>query len=256
MCECFSKRKATFLILGPACTRSCRFCSVAKGVPLPADVDEKENIVACVSELGLEYVVITSVTRDDLADGGASHFAAVIRRIKAALKSVKVEVLVPDFNGNTDSVKIVMDAGPDILGHNIETVGRLYPTVRQGADYHRSLRILKSAKENYPNKIIKSGIMLGLGETDDEICSAMKDIKETGCDILTIGQYLSPSKDNFPVKRFVAPAEFKKYEEIGMNMGFGRVVSGPFVRSSYLAEETYNKTKGSFYGKCNTAAVG
>lgn len=235
--ECFSQNFATFLILGKACTRNCSFCSVTKDAPAGSvDDDEPSRIAGFVRRVGLKYCVITSVTRDDLPDGGASQFVDVIRSIRSIRPAgVKVEVLVPDFGGRRESIEHVLNARPDIFGHNIETTRRLYPIARQGASYVRSLGLLRLAKENCPDQLTKSGIMIGLGESDQEVLETMKDIRSAGCDILTIGQYLKPGRGNLNIRRFATPDEFERYEVIGLAMGFRSVNSGPYVRSSYNA---------------------
>lgn len=238
--ECFSRKSTTFLILGDICTRQCTFCAVIKGTPSPVDVDEKEKILKAVKDLGLTYVVITSVTRDDLAGGGAGHFRDIIITLRRTFPGLKIEVLIPDFQGNSESLKIVLEAKPNVLNHNLETVRSLYPCVRPGADYARSLAILTYAKK-YFNSITKSGIMLGIGEKKEEVIQTFHDIRETGCDILTIGQYLKPSRNNYPVKRFVPLYEFEYYEKMALALGFRAIKSGPFVRSSYQAEQCFEK---------------
>ena len=237
--ECFSRQTATFMILGNLCTRNCRFCNVTKGEPSAVDINEPSNIVKAVLALNLKYVVITSVTRDDLPDGGASHFANVITALKEGCRDTKIEVLIPDFQGDNDALKMVIDAKPDIINHNVETVPRLYKDVRPMADYSRSLELLSNVKDA-SDIITKSGIMVGLSETFDEVVEVMKSLLEHKCDILTIGQYLAPSKNHIPVFEYVHPDVFAKYKEIGEKMGFKTVVSGPLVRSSYLAEEAFN----------------
>lgn len=235
--ECYSKGVATFLILGDICTRSCKFCAVKKGSPRDVDRDEPRRIVDAIRRLNLNYVVITSVTRDDLEDGGASNFVEVVHNIRRELKGVKVELLIPDFKGNEVALRKVIDAKPDVLAHNVETVPRLYKEIRPGADYARSLRVLKLVKE-YDKKIYtKSGIMLGLGEEEEEVLEVLSDLRKAGCDFLSIGQYLSPSKAHFPVRQYLKPEKFAYYKEKAHGMGFLYVASGPYVRSSYLASE-------------------
>ena len=237
ICHCFEQGTATFLILGDICTRGCKFCDVKRGVPLPVDEDEPRRLVEVIKELKLQYVVITSVTRDDLPDGGASMFARTIDEIRKTNLNCRVEVLIPDFCGSSESLKNVMEAKPDVLNHNLETVKRLYPTVRKGADYQRSLDLLFNVKRIDKNIISKSGIMLGLGESWDEIIGLMNDLKNAGCELLTIGQYLSPSKAHLPVAKFYHPDEFAELKIIGERMGLAHVESGPLVRSSYHAKE-------------------
>ena len=237
--ECWGMGTATFMILGESCTRNCGFCDVNTGYNLILDRDEPKRVAEAVKELGLSHTVITSVTRDDLDDGGASIFADTVRFIRRNTSST-IEVLIPDFKGSSDSLKIVIDSMPDILGHNIETVRKLYPDVRASADYERSLEILKRAKSFNKNIITKTGILVGFGEDEKEIIQTMKDIRETDCDIITIGQYLSPSKMHYPVRRYYTPEEFKRFELIGRGMGFVHVESGPLVRSSYHAKYPVN----------------
>lgn len=235
--ECFSKPTATFMILGNVCTRQCGFCSVEKGYePLSVDPDEPENIALTAKELGLKHVVITSVTRDDLAGSGAMQFALTIKAVRDSIPSISIEVLTPDFKGDERCLKIVLDERPDIFNHNIETVPSLYAKVRPQADYRQSLRVIETAKSMAANVITKSGLMVGLGETNDEIKSALKDLLNAGCDAITIGQYLRPSINNLEVQEYVSLEIFKEYEEYGRDIGFKYVYSGPFVRSSYNAE--------------------
>ena len=236
---CFAKPTATFMILGSVCTRNCAFCAVASGTPSAVDPTEPEQIVGAVREMGLRYVVITSVTRDDLPEGGATHFADVIRALKTSLPKVGVEVLTPDFNGDRNALKIVIDAGPDLFNHNMETVRRLYRTIRPLADYGRSLEVLRAAKEINPGIMTKSGFMLGLGETPGEVEVLLGDLRNVGCDALTIGQYLRPSKKNQPVVEYIIPRVFDELKDKAMQLGFASVASGPLVRSSMNAEETY-----------------
>jgi lipoic acid synthetase len=235
--HCFEQGTATFLILGDICTRGCKFCDVKRGIPLPVDEDEPKRLAEAVKELELQYVVITSVTRDDLPDGGASIFARTIREIKRQVPDCKVEVLIPNFAGSFESLKMVLEAEPDVLNHNMETVKRLYPTVRKGADYQTSLDLLLNAKKIDKSIITKSGMMLGLGESWDEITQLMNDLKNADCELLTIGQYLSPSEAHLPVTKFYHPDEFAELKIIGERMGFVHVESGPLVRSSYHAKE-------------------
>jgi len=237
--ECYAKSTATFLIMGDTCTRNCRFCAVQKGIPKSLESEEPKKIAEVVKGLGLKYVVITSVTRDDLEDGGASHFARVIREIRWENPEVKVEVLIPDFQGSAEALKIVLDARPDVLNHNLETVPRLYRTVRPKADYKRSLQILLMSKVINPKIPTKSGLMLGLGESKEEIIEVMEDLRKIECDFLTLGQYLAPSKNHLPIKRYVLPEEFEMLKEIALKLGFKGVASGPLVRSSYKASELF-----------------
>jgi lipoic acid synthetase len=233
--ECFRQKQATFLILGKECTRSCTFCNVSGNTPAPLVADEPERVAKAVVFLGLQHVVITSPTRDDLPDGGAGHFATTVTAIRRASPQTVIELLVPDFQGNLQSLAVVAAAGPDILGHNIETVPRLY-SIRSGADYQRSLEILKAAKEIAPGIPTKTGIMLGLGESAAEVIATLNDIRATGCDYLSIGQYLAPSRNHYPVAEFIEPAEFDRYREKALAIGFAHVESAPYVRSSYHAD--------------------
>jgi len=242
--ECFSHHTATFLIMGDRCTRNCRFCAVKQGPGTSPDPEEPKRVAEAVASLGLRYAVVTSVTRDDLPDGGAWVFAETIREIRKKMDGVLVEVLVPDFQGDESALSTVLDAGPDILNHNIETVPRLYPLVRPQADYLRSLELLKRVKELKPSIPAKSGIMLGLGETSGEIEKTLEDVYRTGCRMMTIGQYLQPSSLHLPVARFVPPVEFDGWRETALGMGFREVFSGPFVRSSYRAHEMYGTVSG------------
>jgi lipoic acid synthetase len=237
--ECFSKGTATILILGRICTRNCGFCAVEHGVSTPPDEEEPEKVARAVTKMGLHYVVITSVTRDDLADGGASHFAKTLQAIRALDQEIKIEVLIPDFKGDLSSLLTVVKEGPDVLNHNIETVPRLYPRVRPLADYTRSLNLLKRSKNDYPRIFTKSGFMLGLGEKEEEILSLLRDLREVNCDFLTIGQYLQPRPDRLPVVRYIPPEEFEEFRKIGEKMGFRSVASGPFVRSSFHAARMF-----------------
>ena len=235
MGECWANRTATFMILGSVCTRSCGFCAVATGRPMPLDWEEPRRVAEAVTQMGLNHVVVTSVDRDELHDGGATLFAATIRWIRRLNPTCAVEVLTPDFKGSRDALKVVMDALPDVFNHNVETVPRLYRRVRPQAVYERSLDVLAWAKEMRPDKPTKTGFMLGLGETHDEIVETMRDIKARDVDILTIGQYLRPSPQHLPIERYVPPDEFREYARIGREMGFRNVYSGPLVRSSYHA---------------------
>ncbi|TET76946.1 MAG: lipoyl synthase [Dehalococcoidia bacterium] len=241
--DCFSQRTATFLILGDICTRNCTFCAVKKGVPSPVDEEEPQHLTEAAGELGLRYVVITSVTRDDLPDGGASHFAKTIARLREKDKGIAVEVLIPDFGGSPHSLKMVADAHPDVINHNLETVPRLYPEVRPKADFQRSLMLLEQVKRFDSHIVTKSGVMVGLGETKEELLQVMEELRMVNCDLLTIGQYLQPSEQHHPIVRFVPPEEFLEYERIGKEMGFSDVASAPLVRSSFNAAQLYTKTK-------------
>ncbi len=233
--ECFSHHTATFLVLGEVCTRGCAFCAVRRGRPTPPEPDEPERLAEAVKELGLRHAVITSVTRDDLEDGGAKQFAAVVLALRERCPGVKVELLVPDFGGSAEALAVVLEARPDILAHNIETVLRLYPSVRRGADYGRSLTLLRRAKEAAPGLITKSGVMLGLGERTYEVEAVLRELAEARCDMLTLGQYLAPSLRHAPVARYVEPGEFEGWRRLAQDLGFKSVASGPLVRSSYKA---------------------
>jgi lipoic acid synthetase len=242
--ECFGKRTATFMILGNNCTRNCRFCNVTKGIPTPVDMNEPQNLAEAVKKLGLRHVVITSVTRDDLLDGGALHFAKVITAIKNELKDKApiIEVLIPDLQGDYDALNTVINAKPDIINHNIETIPRLYSTVRPMAIYERSLELLRRVKEINPDITTKSGIMVGLGESFEEVLAVFKDLLKNNCEILTVGQYLAPSKLHHPVIEYVIPQTFDEYKKQGEALGFKFVASGPLVRSSYMADKAYEET--------------
>jgi len=235
--ECFGKRTATFMILGDICTRNCGFCGVNHGVPPDVDSDEPQRVAEAAAGMGLIYVVVTSVTRDDLADGGAGQFARTIQAIKNMNPDAKVEVLIPDLKGRADLLKLIVEAEPFVLNHNVETVSRLCPVVRPQADYNRSLKLLETAKTFDTSVYTKSGIMVGLGETSEEVHSTLVDLRNVGCDIVTIGQYLRPSKENLPVVDYVHPDIFEEYRLFGESLGFKMVASGPFIRSSYHAAD-------------------
>jgi len=234
--ECFARGVATFIILGNVCTRNCRFCAVPKGKPAEVDPEEPHKTADAALRLGLKHVVITSVTRDDLPDKGAGHFAAAVRAVKEKLPHAAVEVLTPDFQGDFEAISAVVEAGPDIYNHNIETVPRLYPEVRPRADYLQSLRVLQSVKEIRPEVYTKSGLMVGLGESISEVDEAMTELRGVGCDILTIGQYLQPTPHHLQVREFISPEVFADYKGKAMRLGFLHAESGVFVRSSYHAE--------------------
>ena len=235
--ECFGKGTATFMILGDLCTRRCPFCDVAHGRPLPPDAEEPANLARTIAALKLRYVVITSVDRDDLRDGGAMHFAACIRAVRALSPQTRIEVLVPDFRGRLElALDALSDAPPDVMNHNLETVPRLYRQARPGADYHHSLKLLKDFRSRYPNIPTKSGLMVGLGETDAEILPVMRDLRAHQVDMLTIGQYLQPSTHHLPVARYVEPAMFDAFAREAHEMGFMDAACGPLVRSSYHAD--------------------
>jgi lipoyl synthase len=233
--ECFSKGSAAFLILGPVCTRNCAFCGVSTGTPSPVDADEGGRLAEAAKRMGLRHVVVTSVTRDDLPDGGAAAFADVVKRLRDKVADVVIEVLIPDFCGSADSLKTVLDSGPDVLNHNMETVSRLYPQIRPQADYARSLELIRRAADS-GRSVVKSGIMVGLGETVDEVEGLMRDLRSAGCGLITVGQYLRPSARQVPVSEFVAPERFAEYERLAVDMGFAKAFCGPYVRSSYRAE--------------------
>lgn len=243
MFECFSKDTATFMILGTHCTRHCRFCNVTALPPSPLDPLEPQRVARAVQDLNLRYVVITSVTRDDLPDGGAGHFAATIQAVKTLGKktdqTIRVEVLIPDFKGDVDALKIVVDANPDVINHNIETVAPLYPKVRPEALYHRSLDLIRNTKRLRPDMPTKSGIMVGLGETFRELEQTLEDLVAHDCDILTIGQYLQPTTTHLTVEKFYTPEEFESLEKTAKSIGFRHVAAGPFVRSSYKAKDLF-----------------
>lgn len=235
--ECFKNKTATFMILGENCTRNCRFCQVIKGKVQPLNPEEPENVAKAAKQLGLKHIVVTSVTRDDLEDGGADFFSQTIHNLREYLPNSSVEVLIPDFKGDLAALKTVLVAKPDILNHNIETVPELYTEVRPMAIYKRSLELLKRVKEINPSIFTKTGIMVGLGETKQQVLRVMDDLKQVGCDILTIGQYLSPSKQHLPIYEYITPEQFEEYRSIGLGKGFKYVASGPLVRSSYNAIE-------------------
>jgi len=238
--ECFAAGTATFMILGDVCTRDCRFCAVASGQPGPPREDEPQAVAEAAATWALRHVVVTSVTRDDLPDGGAGHFAETIRQIRAICPGATVEVLIPDFAGSYDALAAVLDAGPDVLNHNVETVRRLYPEVRPQARYERTLELLRRAKAAFggsSGRQVKSGFMVGLGETDEEVMNLLSALLRSGCDVVTIGQYLSPTREHRPVSRYVRPEQFDHWKRVGRQMGFAAVAAGPFVRSSYQAAQ-------------------
>lgn len=235
MGECYKKNTATFIIMGNNCTRSCKFCAVTKGQVSPLDPQEPHHVALAAQTLGLKHVVVTSVTRDDLPDGGAAHLAETVRQLKALLPETTVEVLIPDLKGDTAAIDLIIAAGPDVINHNLETVPSLYSLIRPEADYQRSLSVIRQVHEAAPHLLTKSGIMLGLGETDAEVDQLMDDLLATGCDILTVGQYLQPSLLHVPVKEYVTPAYFAEIKRRGEAKGFKFVASAPLVRSSYNA---------------------
>jgi lipoic acid synthetase len=246
MTECFSKSKLTFMILGDTCTRSCTFCAVKNKSRQGAAIDPQtpKRIAALVKQLDLKYVVITSVVRDDLDDGGASIFAETIKNIRSHNESVRIEVLIPDFLEKDGALQVVITARPDVIAHNLETVKRLYPQIKPKAEYDFSLQVLGRVKILDRSIITKSSLTLGMGETEEEVIQAMRDLRRYGCNCLTLGQYLAPSKDHYPVKEFIAPAQFEVYRLQGLGMGFTNVFAGPKVRSSYMAEELLKESAG------------
>ena len=240
--ECFHRGQATFMILGNLCTRGCGFCSVPKGSPekreFTLDAFEPRHVADMAARMQLKYIVITSVNRDDLADGGSHHFAETVREVRRALPQARVEALTPDFEGNLDAVRRVLDAGPDVFNHNMETVSRLYRRVRPQANYRQSLTVLREAKAYRPDVLTKSGLMAGLGETAEEVEELLRDLRSEGeADVATIGQYLQPTRRNLPVMSYVTPAQFGAYRDYGLSIGFKMVFAGPFVRSSYMADK-------------------
>jgi lipoyl synthase len=241
--ECFSIPTAAFMILGSKCTRNCAFCAVESSLPEPPNQTEPARVAMAAGEMGLRYVVITSVTRDDLYDGGAGHFAETVSSVRMYMPGVKIEVLTPDFKGNRASIDAVLLAGPDVYNHNIETVSRLYPDVRPSAEYKRSLALLEYAKKTAPDIYTKSGLMLGLGESLDEVMNALRDLRHAGCDFVTIGQYLRPSRSNLPVVEYIHPEIFEKLRIAALSLGFKYAASGPLVRSSMNAENMYNRVE-------------
>jgi lipoic acid synthetase len=235
--ECFSRGTATFMLLGDRCTRRCGYCSVSTAKPLPPDTQEPARVAEAARRLQLRYVVLTAVARDDLRDGGASQFAATVRAVRSVLPGARVEVLTPDFKGDPEALAAVLESGPDVFNHNIETVPRLFPRVRAQGDYARSLRLLEEAKRQRPGQVTKSGLMVGLGEDDREIEAVLADLRRSAVDIVTLGQYLRPTREHAPVARYVPPEGFRRYEETARALGFGTVYSGVFVRSSFNAED-------------------
>ena len=234
--ECFARKAATFMILGDICTRRCGFCAVPQGKPGTLDANEPANVAEMAARMGLKHVVITSVNRDDLPDGGSAHFAQTLREVRRLMPRARIEALTPDFCGDLGAVARVLDAGPDIFNHNMETVSGLYRRVRPQADYRQSLEVLRFAKEHRPESLTKSGLMVGLGETQAEVHTLLDDLRAANCDVATIGQYLQPRRHRLPVAEFVRPEVFDSYRAYGESIGFRAVFSGPFVRSSYMAE--------------------
>lgn len=243
LCECFNKGTSTFMILGKNCTRNCRFCKVTKSKPEEVNPVEPQNIAQAIKEMKLKHTVITSVTRDDLQDGGAGHFASTILEIKKNCPNTTVEVLIPDFKGDYNALKKVVEAKPDVINHNVETIPELYSLVRPMAVFERSLELLRRVKEMDSSIFTKSGFMVGLGEKEEQVVELLRALRNVDCDIITIGQYLQPSKEHYDVVEYVHPNQFKKYEEIAKSMGFKYVASGPLVRSSYHAEDEFNNLK-------------
>lgn len=235
--ECYRKHTATFMILGSQCTRNCRFCNVTPGHPLPPDPDEPENVAAAAKKLGLRHVVLTCPTRDDLPDGGAEQFAKTVRAIRAACPGVTVETLISDMKMDTAALDVVIEARPEVLNHNVETVQALQKAVRPQADYQRSLSVLRYCKEKAPSLLTKTGFMVGLGESEEQIGQLMDDVLAVGCDILTIGQYLQPTPEHYPLARYATPEDFARYKEMALAKGFRYVASAPLARSSYKAWE-------------------
>ncbi|HWB85868.1 MAG TPA: lipoyl synthase [Bryobacteraceae bacterium] len=245
--ECFHRGSATFMILGGRCTRGCGFCSVPKGNPAKHDMrldpTEPANVARMAAEMNLRYVVITSVNRDDLPDGGSYHFAETVRQVRAALPEARVEVLTPDFCGDLEAVARVLDTAPHVFNHNMETVPRLYRRVRPQADYRQSLRVLSFARQYAANALTKSGFMVGLGETESEVHALLRDLRDSGTDVATIGQYLQPTRRNLPVAAYIAPVQFDAYRDYGLSLGFKMVFSGPLVRSSYMADHVSDEAR-------------
>jgi lipoic acid synthetase len=237
LAECFNHGTATFMIMGAICTRRCPFCDVAHGRPLPLDPEEPKKLALTIKEMNLKYVVITSVDRDDLRDGGAQHFADCIREIREHSPQTRIEILTPDFRGRMEqALEVFRETPPDVFNHNLETAPRMYRVARPGADYKWSLKLLRRIKEMHPHVPTKSGLMMGLGETNEEIVEVLKDLREHGVNMLTLGQYLQPSRHHLPVKRYVPPAEFDELKDVAMELGFSHAACGPFVRSSYHAD--------------------
>ncbi|MFY9167989.1 MAG: lipoyl synthase [Desulfomonilia bacterium] len=241
--ECFARPTATFLILGDICTRGCRFCSIRKGVPAPPDPREGERLAQAAAAMGLKHVVITSVTRDDLPDQGAAAFAGTIRAIRKLLPGATVEVLIPDFSGRTDLIETVLRERPEVFNHNVETVGRLYGSIRPQASLKTSLAVLRTAREYSCDTVVKSGFMLGLGESKEEVAELLEALSRSGCEVVTMGQYLQPTAAQVPVSRYWSPEDFKRFSDIAKNAGIRYVISGPLVRSSYQAKEVLEEVR-------------
>jgi lipoic acid synthetase len=245
MGECFRKQTATFMILGDVCTRNCTFCAIPGGCPAPIDLDEPNNIAEAAKTLGLKHIVITSVTRDDLSDGGALQFAKCVDALRDALPTATIELLIPDFQGNRDALDVVIKSKPEIINHNVETMPSLYPSVRPMANYQQSLNVLRYIKEQDSGIITKTGIMVGLGEKTDEVHLLFSDLVAVGCDMLTIGQYLPPSNEHIALKEYISPEEFYEYKEVAIKVGMKFVASGPYIRSSYNAIEGMEQMRGA-----------
>lgn len=239
--KCFNENTATFIILGKVCSRHCKFCNVTSGEPGCIDESEKQGIARAVNKLGLKYVVITSVTRDDLPDGGSLHFAQTVSEIKKLNPETHIEALIPDFNGDMDAIRHVLDASCTVVGHNVETVPALYDTIRPEANYKQSIAVVAEIKQYNPEILSKSGMMLGLGETKEQVLEVMRDLRKANCDMLTIGQYLRPSKEHYPVVEYIHPDVFNEYADLGMKMGFKHVEASPLTRSSFMAHKGYAK---------------
>jgi lipoic acid synthetase len=235
--ECFGQKTAAFMIMGNTCTRNCTFCNISKGIPETLDPNEPAHVALAAAEMKLKYVVITSVTRDDLSDGGASHFIQTMQKIREKSGDILTELLIPDLQGNWDALKKIIEAAPDVINHNVETVPRLYPLVRPKAIYKRSLELIAKTKTIRPNILTKSGIMVGLGEKEAEIIEVLKDLRNSGCDLVTIGQYLAPSSHHYPIQEYITPEIFEKYKKAALQFGFRDAACGPLVRSSYHAEK-------------------
>jgi len=241
--ECFSRQTATFLILGSRCTRNCAFCAVGHGPLGPPDPEEPQRVARMARDMALSYVVVTSVTRDDLPDGGADLFAATIHALRDTIPDVRVEVLIPDFQGHPAAIATVVKAGPDVLNHNLETIPELYPRVRPEADYRRSLDLLQQVRDRAPHMMTKSGLMLGLGESAAQVRRTLEDLRAVDCRMVTLGQYLQPTPDHLPVQRYVPPEEFDNWRDVALHLGFQQAASGPLVRSSYQARELFRTAR-------------
>ncbi|PKK40168.1 Lipoate synthase [Clostridiaceae bacterium JG1575] len=248
--ECYAKKTATFMVMGNSCTRNCRFCNVTCDRPQALDPQEPQHVADVARKLGLRHVVVTQVTRDDLTDGGAQHMADTVRAIRSACPEATIEVLISDLQGNEEALATVLASKPDVMNHNVEMVERLYPDIRPQARYERSLGVLNASKRLAPDVLTKTGFMVGLGETDEEVDQLMEDVRATGCDILTVSQYLQPSVNHYPLKRFVPPAQFDRYREAAMAKGFRFVASSPLVRSSYRAAEALEASRKERAGGC------